>query len=77
MGRKHYSAGQIHSEAEASDLEPPMTPGPGSSYRQAAMDTIHGEIIRRIGPPPGPGSLYDLRQPGHRDKVCLVKFSEK
>ena len=57
-------AGAIHSEAEASDFEPPRAPGPGRSYKQAAMDSINAGIRR----PPNLPSIRLLRQPGHHDK---------
>lgn len=49
----------MHSEAEASDLEMPVAPGPGKSYRQAALETINRQ-------PHHP--TFVLRQPGHHDK---------
>lgn len=56
---KYGRLGPVHSEAEASDLEMPIVPGPGKSYRQAALETIN----RRPR-----GLTFVLRQPGHHDK---------
>ena len=66
-----------HSDAEMSDYEPPVQPGPGKTVKQAALETLNSGP-RRSRPQTGhivyyhrPRSLQNINvllQPGHHDK---------